>query len=192
VEIQHVAFGPGGGRGNPVKGHSTGLELDRCAPGGRARHKPFHRTHVSPPLLDIEISAAPLEQHANTDAQEFGPHAHSWSFSSHEWRGPGQARAVSLAGSLCHDETVLDLDNAIRKWDDARIVGDDQHGSLALMGSIGENAHDAPAVLSVQRSGRLVGEDDRRVCNERARYGDPLLLAAAEPTRQTIRLLLEP
>ena len=53
-------------------------------------------------------------------------------------------------------------------------------GSLAISARI---VHDRLAVLAVERRGRLVGQDDRRIADDRARDRDPLLLAAAELAR---------
>ncbi len=48
---------------------------------------------------------------------------------------------------------------------------------------IGQDRHDRLAVLGVERRGRLVGEDHRRIADHRARDGDALLLAARELAR---------
>jgi len=63
---------------------------------------------------------------------------------------------------------------------DARVVGDDQHAASLIPGDLRQQRHHGPAVLGVQRGGRLVRENDRWISNQRAGNGNTLLLATAQ------------
>ena len=62
-------------------------------------------------------------------------------------------------------------------------MGDDQHAAAAVLGDVGQQRHHGLAVLAVERRGRLVGQDHRRIAGDRAGDGDALLLAAAQLAR---------
>ena len=51
---------------------------------------------------------------------------------------------------------------------DVGVVGDDDHGGTVVPRGGHENAHDLAAGGLVERAGRLVGEDDRRLYGKRA------------------------
>ena len=66
----------------------------------------------------------------------------------------------------------------VRDLDDGRAFG------VELL----EQLHDLAALIGVQVAGRLVGQDDRRLRDERARDGDQLLLSAGELRRVEVLL----
>src|SRR5262249_27375512 len=89
------------------------------------------------------------------------------------------------------DRRVLD-DPAVAEDDDAAGVLRDvclvraQHDRLAFVVELLEDAHGLFGGLRVEIAGRLVGQDQLRVVDERARDGDPLLLAARELARLVV------
>ena len=87
------------------------------------------------------------------------------------------------AGFLADDAAVLDMDDPVGERHEPRIVGDDQHAAARVLGDVRQDTHDGLAVLAVQRGGRLVGQDHRRIADDRARNRHPLLFAAAELAR---------
>src|SRR5581483_1786961 len=83
------------------------------------------------------------------------------------------------SATITDDVPVLDTEDAICEFFDARVVRHDQHAACRVLGNPCKYCHDSAAVFSVQRGGRLVRENDRWISNDRARDGDTLLLAAA-------------
>jgi len=57
-------------------------------------------------------------------------------------------------------------------------VRDEQHGDAALDVQPLKNVHDLDARPRVEVAGRLVGQQDGRLCHEGARDRDALLLAS--------------
>ena len=55
-----------------------------------------------------------------------------------------------------------------------------------------EQEHDLKRTLRVEVAGRLIGDDHRRIVDERAGNGHTLLLAAGQLVRQTAALVLQP
>ena len=87
---------------------------------------------------------------------------------------------------------------AVPARDDARavlgdvvLVRDQEHGDAALEVEPLEDAHHLDAGPRVEVAGRLVGEENRRVRDQRARDGDALLLAAGELIRMVIGAIAE-
>src|SRR5688572_18457489 len=80
------------------------------------------------------------------------------------------------------DAAVEHVDLAIRVVGVARIVRDDAD-RRAVGVQVRQQRHDLLAVLRVQVTRRLVGQQDRRATHERARHGDTLLLTARELRR---------
>ncbi len=87
---------------------------------------------------------------------------------------------------LVDDAAVEHVDLAIRVVGVARIVRDDAD-RRAFGVQLGEQRHHLLAVLRVQVTRRLVGEQDRRAADERARDGDALLLTARELRRIVVQ-----
>src|SRR5262249_8987322 len=67
-----------------------------------------------------------------------------------------------------------------------------QYAALGIVRDLGQELHDGVAVLAVERGGRLVSEDGRRVAHDRARDRDTLLLAARELAWERASLVPEP
>jgi hypothetical protein len=67
---------------------------------------------------------------------------------------------------------------AARESGHVRVVGDGDQGRARTLGDLVEQRHDARPGVHVERTGRLVGEDQSRPANESPRDRDPLLLTA--------------
>ena len=76
--------------------------------------------------------------------------------------------------------------------DEAPVVGDDDQGAAELLLIGPEEREDLVARLAVEVAGGLVGEDDRRVLQERAGDRHALLLAAREARRLVAHPVAEP
>ena len=98
-----------------------------------------------------------------------------------EVSGGGAPTATSAV--VLDDLTVAQAHDALRERGDVRLVGDQHHGP-ALGVQAAEHAHHVLGGRRVEIAGRLVGEHHRRVGHDRARNGDPLLLAAGHLARQ--------
>ena len=109
------------------------------------------------------------------------------------------ARARSSSSALRRVATrVVRDDLAVAARDDARsvlrdvvLVRDHQHRDAALEVQPLEDPHHLDAGARVEVAGRLVGEQDRRVGDERARDRDALLLTAGQLIRVMIGALAE-
>src|SRR5215212_7590267 len=102
-----------------------------------------------------------------------------------ELGGCGTARLVGQGG---HDASVLEPDDARAVLRDLRLVGDENDCNAALLFEALEDVHHLDAGAAVEVSGRLVGEEDRRIVQERARNRDALLL----PSGQLVRMVRGP
>src|SRR5438093_9684487 len=71
---------------------------------------------------------------------------------------------------------------------DVHFVRDEHYRDAPLLVQALEDAHHFDAGFRVEVSGRLVGQQNRRAVDERARDGDALLLTA----RQLIRMVIRP
>ena len=71
------------------------------------------------------------------------------------------------------------------------VVGD-EHDRPAGGVELAEEAEDVGADVAVEVAGRLVGEDERRVGDERPGDGDPLLLAAGQLGRLVVEAVAQP
>ena len=76
----------------------------------------------------------------------------------------------------------------VRVLGDVGLVRDQHDGQPALVVQPLEDPHHLDARARVEVAGRLVGEQQRRVVDQRAGDGDALLLAA----RQLVRMVIEP
>ena len=84
------------------------------------------------------------------------------------------------------DPAVAEVQDAPGVAGDVRLVGDEDHGHALLAVEALEDGHDLFARAGVQRAGRLVGQDDGRVVDQRAGDGHALLLAAGELGRPVV------
>jgi hypothetical protein len=80
---------------------------------------------------------------------------------------------------LIDDTTVAEKDHPIRPRSELRVVGDDDRRDPPLAGGK-DHAHHGFAVCRVERSGRLVGEEEAALTDHRASDRDPLTLTAGE------------
>jgi hypothetical protein len=83
---------------------------------------------------------------------------------------------------------VAQEDDAVGPGGQWRLVGDDNPGDASVRRGAQE-AHDTLAVDGVERAGRLVGEQQAALADDRARDRDPLAFAARELVRVAIRAL---
>src|SRR5512144_1818776 len=88
------------------------------------------------------------------------------------------ANSLRLAGLLIDNPSVLDMDDAVRKGQQTRIMRHDQHGVSAFPGDFGKYLHDRLAILAIECGGRLVGKNDGRIADNGPGDRDALLLAA--------------
>src|SRR5262245_16664725 len=93
--------------------------------------------------------------------------------------------AAALIAPVLHDFAVLQANDALPVFRDIRLVRDDDY-CLSVRMQLVEQRQDLDARLRVEVTRRLVGEQDRRVRDERARDRDALPLAARELVRQVI------
>ena len=89
------------------------------------------------------------------------------------------------------DPAVTEADQPRAVFRDVHLVRDEEHGDAALVVQPLEDAHDLDAGARVEVAGRLVGEDDRRLVDQRARDRDALLLAARQLVRDVVIALAE-
>src|SRR4051812_20196885 len=124
-------------------------------------------------------------------------------------QGGGQVRRVvfrrrqrlQLLGRHAADrgiDLLIDLDASVAELDDARaVLGDvhfvrDEHdGDAALDIQFLEDVHDLDRRAGIEVARRFVGEQDRRLVDERARDGDALLLTAGELIGIVVHALAE-
>ena len=98
---------------------------------------------------------------------------------------------VPGAGLVADQAAVLERDHAAaHRVDHLAVVGDDEHGRAGAVDPV-EQLHDPDRGLGVEVSGRLVGEQQRRVVDEGARDRDALLLSAGELVGVVVDLRLE-
>src|SRR5687767_13750768 len=88
----------------------------------------------------------------------------------------------ALAAVVRLDDAVAKDDDTLRMGRDVRLVRHHDH-RLPLRGQLLEHAHDLFRGRRVEVARRLVGEQDRRRVDERARDGDTLPLSAGELVR---------
>ena len=71
--------------------------------------------------------------------------------------------------------------------DHGRVVRGDDHRRARAVDPV-EQLHDPDRGLGIEVAGRLVGQQQRRVVDERARHRDALLLAAGELVGEVVQL----
>ena len=85
----------------------------------------------------------------------------------------------------------LIVHDAVRALGDVLLVSDD-HDRSALRCQLVEDREDLVGRLAVEVSGRLVGEDERRVGDQGAGDRDALLLPTRQLLRPVIRAVVRP
>ena len=94
-------------------------------------------------------------------------------------RGVAAALAQQLVVAARFDHVaVLDHEDAVGMRDRGQPVRDHQRG--AALAQFGDRLLHLTLGFRIERGGRLVEQDDRRVLDQRARDGDALALAAGE------------
>ena len=93
-----------------------------------------------------------------------------------------------MVGLVGNDLTVFEGDDARAIFGDLRFVRDQDDGDAAILLQPLEDVHHLDTGPAVQVPGRLVGEQNRRIVQERTGDCDALLLAAG----QLIRVVLRP
>src|SRR5262249_1633414 len=79
---------------------------------------------------------------------------------------------------VAHDAPIAEGDDAVGLQSDVAVVGHhDQRLMVALVGEL-EQRDDLLGVAAIQVAGRLVGQDQRGVIDQRTADGDALLLPA--------------
>ncbi len=107
-------------------------------------------------------------------------------------------RRQFLAGVPALGDLLIDLNLPVAEANEPRavlgdvhLVRDEDDGDAALAIELLEDVHDLDARARIEVSGRLVGEDDRRLVDERARDRDALLLTARQLVRKVVKALAE-
>jgi len=99
-------------------------------------------------------------------------------------------RAVLVAcpgcGSVLEYAAVSHADDALGRGGDLRAVGDDDEGQALLLTEVVEELEDLVLAPAIEITGRLVGQEDFRVIDQRPRDGDALLLPSGKLRRQTM------
>src|SRR3954451_19668394 len=98
------------------------------------------------------------------------------------------ARRVLAAELVADDLAAAELDHAAAHPVDHRVVVRGDHDGRAGAVDPVQQLHDPDRRLGVEVAGRLVGEQQRRVVDERARDRDTLLLAARELVGKAVEL----
>src|SRR5471030_1751208 len=93
---------------------------------------------------------------------------------------------LPIVGLVGHDLAVLERDDARAVFGDLRLVRDEHDRDAALVLEPLEDVHHLDARAAVEIAGWLVGEENRRVVEQRARDRDALLLAAGQLIRMMI------
>ena len=159
-----------------------------------AGHRGEARDRVAPDraqrLLDEE--PGPHRQASSTSSN--GSFGIALALAAHQraelgmWDSAARSPAVHRVGLVAHDPAALELDHAAaHAVDHVRVVRGDQHGRAGAVDPV-QQLHDPDRGLGIEVAGRLVGEQQRRVVDERARHRDALLLAAGELVGVVVQL----
>ena len=87
--------------------------------------------------------------------------------------------------------TVFEIGNPIGDAADARVMGDDHHGAIALMGYSREHPRNLSSARRVQCRCRLVGQNDVGFADHGTCNRDTLLFAPAETIRVGVYTIFE-
>ncbi len=98
----------------------------------------------------------------------------------------------ATSDSRLGDRSVLNPHNAISEIQHARIMSDDHDRAPALVRQFLHHLHHVASGVRVERSRRLIRQNDRGIASQRARDSHALLLAATQVGRKTLLLRAEP
>ena len=101
------------------------------------------------------------------------------------------AATGASTASVVLDATVAHAHDALRGVGDRLVVGHEQD-RLTLRVQTPEQLEDLEAALRVERAGRLVGEEQRRLVRERPGDREPLTLAARQRVGRLVGLVADP
>src|SRR5216117_3947744 len=88
------------------------------------------------------------------------------------------------------DAAVVDLDDTVRELPQPQVVGDEQHPA-PLAHLFAQQPHDGAPRVPVERPGRLVADDERRIAREGACDRDPLPLSSRELARPVMEAIAQ-
>src|SRR5581483_11554040 len=134
----------------------------------------------------------PLAQKAaDANAGELG--AQTQGSALHDPRSGAAAYPIDVRDFVlfARKRAVLDVNDPVGKAEQARVMRDNQHGAVLLLGDRGQDAHDRLSIAAIERRGWFVGKDHGRLRNDRPSDGNALLLAAAEVVRKGARLVAQ-
>ncbi len=95
---------------------------------------------------------------------------------------------VAAGRLVAHELALIELQHAAAHLVDHRlVVGGDEHRGAGAVDPV-EQPHDVDRGLGIEVAGRLVGEQQRRVVDERPRDRDALLLPAGELVGHVVQL----
>ena len=89
------------------------------------------------------------------------------------------------------DAAVFHLRDTVGETEDAVVMGHDDDAALGRAGKIADKLHDVGAGILIERRGRLIADQQRRLMHEGARDRHALLLAARERVRPALFAALE-
>ena len=112
--------------------------------------------------------------------------SHSW---AHHGSSPG--RACFALGMHVDDPAAHHADDPIGHSGDRSVVGDDRRRRVQLPVDALQDLEHQLAGLVVERTGRLVAEQDVRPFRDGARDRDALLLAARQLRREMIQTIAQ-
>src|SRR3990167_2174662 len=92
---------------------------------------------------------------------------------------------------IADDLAVLHEENAFGMLGGICLMRHEHDGAAGIVQFL-ENRHHLQSGLGVEVAGRLIGEDDLRIVDERPRDGDALLLSAGELIGQIVRAMRHP
>ena len=95
------------------------------------------------------------------------------------------------ARRILRDSSVLDVHDAVGKFEDAIIVRDHHDGASALVCELAQDFHHRAARCGIERGRRLIGQHDSRIAGERTGDRDTLFLSAAQVGRQGVEFVRE-
>src|SRR6478736_10447726 len=87
--------------------------------------------------------------------------------------------------------SLLHLEDAVTATRELRVVRDDDRGQTSLPVTFSHQIEDSLTGFEIEVAGRLVGEKDLRVGQQRAGDGDALLFAAGKLVRKVPRSRVE-
>jgi hypothetical protein len=80
-------------------------------------------------------------------------------------------RSVNL-----HDSAIIHMSDAIGKFENTGIMGDDNQGPITTYGQFFQDVHYFRPVFMIKGTGRLVAHDQLRIMHQSPGNGNPLLL----------------